>query len=404
MPCLRQRESVRPGVGSCKNGTAVAKRQLKTQAQEQLLNRILSSRQFEHAHMLKRVLLYLVERSQRGDSPKEYEIAVHALGRPDSFDARLDPIVRVSVSSIRSRLAAYFATEGRHEPLQLVIPKGQYRLQFTRAGAVEPASVPMALSRFWEPYFSKRAANIIVYTEPLFFSDNRGHFFRSLYTNDPASAPEVQELLSRCGLGSFEPAFHYLSTGEVHCLLSLSRMFHEMGVPVETRSSRVASWNELRQANLILLGSPRTNPFISTLQGDEPFFVASDHIESRLAGSGGQSCYAASRYRDGNLARRTDFAVITRRPALVAGRAVTLIAANHGKAIEGAGHFLTLEDQVSTLLESMGLDADAAVPERFQALMRVEMVDLNDEVVQTVCEQIHVLRSPGGRRLPPINR
>jgi len=370
----------------------VAERRLSTQAQEQLLNRILSSRQFEHAHMLKRVLVYLVERSRRGDPPKEYEIAVHALGRPESFDARMDPIVRVSVTSIRNRLAAYFATEGRHESLRLTIPKGQYRVQFGRAEASEPVSAPMALSRLWAPYFSRRAANIIVYTEPLFFRDNRGYFFRDLYTNDPAAAPQVQEMLSRCGLGSFEPAFHYLSTGEVHCLLSLSRMFHEIGVPVETRSSRVASWNELRQANLILLGSPRTNPFISTLQGDEPFFVASDRIENRHPLPGQQSCYAGSRRQDGNLPRRTDFAVVTRRPALVPGRAVTTIAANHGKAIEGAGHFLTLEDQVGSLLHAMGLDADSEVPEYFQVLMRVEMVDLNDEVVQTVCEHVHVVK------------
>ena len=348
--------------------------------------------------MLKRVLLYLVDCSRRGETPKEYEIAVHALGRAESFDPRTDPIVRVSVSSIRNRLAAYFATEGRHEPWRLWIPKGQYRVVFGEAQATESAPAEMALTRFWAPYFSRRSANIIVYTEPLFFRDNRGHFFRDWYINDPGAAGQVQEMLGRCGLGPFEPAYHYLSAGEVHCLLSLSRMFHEMGVPVETRSSRITSWNELRHASLILLGSPRTNPFLSTLQGDEPFFVAPDRIENRDPLPGEPLSYAGSRRYDGNLARRTEFAVVTRRPAMAPGCVVTWIAANHGKAIEGAGHFLTLEDQVGSLLASMGLGPEAEMPDRFQLLMQVEMMDLNDEVVQTVCVSSRILAGVTGSR------
>jgi len=344
--------------------------------------------------MLKRVLVFLVECTQRGETPKEYEIAVGALGRAESFDPRTDPIVRVSVTSIRNRLAAFFATEGRHEPWQITIPKGQYRVTFAPSEAPPAATqADTALARFWAPYFSGRAANIIVYTEPLFFRDHQGHFFRDWYLNDPAGAGKVQQLLGQCGLGPFEPAYHYLSTGEVHCLLSLSRMFHEMGVPVETRSCRVTSWNELRHANLILLGSSRTNPFLNALQGEEPFFVAADRIENRCPASGEQEFYVGSRRMDGNLMRHTEYAVVTRRPAMTSGCAITCIAANHGKAIEGAGHFLTLENQVNCLLKTMGVAENGEIPGRFQLLMRVDMMDLNDEVAEAVC--LHARMLPG---------
>jgi len=343
--------------------------------------------------MLKRVLVFLVEYTQRGEAPKEYEIAVGALGRPESFDPRTDPIVRVSVTSIRNRLAAYFATEGRHEPWQITVPKGQYRVAFVPSEQTSEPTIASskALARFWAPYFSGRAANVIVYTEPLFFRDRHGHYFRDWYLNDPAFAGEVQDLLGRCALGPFEPAYHYLSTGEVHCLLSLSRMFHEMGVPVETRSCRVTSWNELRHANLILLGSSRTNPFLNALQGEEPFVVTADRIENRSPASGEQEFYAGSRRMDGNLVRHTEYAVVTRRPAMTSGCAITWIASNHGKAIEGAGHFFTLENQVSSLLEAMGVAENSEVPNRFQLLMRVDMMDLNDEVAETVCLHARIL-------------
>ena len=50
-------------------------------ARSQLMNRILASRQFAHAHTLKRILAYLVERAEapQGAAPKEYEIAVQRI-------------------------------------------------------------------------------------------------------------------------------------------------------------------------------------------------------------------------------------------------------------------------------------------------------------------------------------
>lgn len=228
---------------------------------EGLLLRILASRQFAHADRLKRVLRYLIERSSDPNRPppKEYEIAVQAMGRPESFDSRMDPIVRVTVATIRERLQAYFATEGKGECSRLEIPKGQYRVVFIEADRAQPMPEEdrSAISRFWHPYFQKDVANIIVYTEPLFFRDNKGRYFRDWNVNAP---PEDLGQISRSFPGAraadISPTFHYLSAGEMHCLLSLTRLFHEMGAPVETRNSRNARWEELNDANLILLAVP----------------------------------------------------------------------------------------------------------------------------------------------------
>jgi len=85
--------------------------------------------------------------------------------------------------------------------------------------------------------------------------------------------------------------------------------------------------------------------------------------------------------------------VVTRRPAMTSGCVITWIASNHGKAIEGAGHFFTLENQVSSLLQSMGLAENGEIPNRFQLLMRVDMMDLNDEVAEAVCLHARILPS-----------
>lgn len=158
-------------------------------ATQQLVNRIAASREFAHAHTLKRILRYLCQRAHdpAGIPPKEYEIAVEAMGRRDNFDPRTDPIVRVSVASIRDRLTAYFAGEGTNERMRLTIPKGQYLAHFSDAGQdLENSDAACALRNFWRPYFARHASNVIVYTEPLFFRDEHGHYFRDWYVNDPA--------------------------------------------------------------------------------------------------------------------------------------------------------------------------------------------------------------------------
>jgi len=222
---------------------AASYRTVLTEQEDRLVKRVLSSRQFEHANILKRILTYLVERSAdpKAPPPKEYEIAVEAMGRPADFDPRIDPIVRVSVGSIRDRLQAFFATEGKAETVRMEIPRGQYRVVFSdsASNAVTPDRPGSALMGFWQPYFTGKAANVVVYTEPLFFRDNKSRYFRDWSVNSlETGATEIGRRFPGIDPSQIFPVFHYLSAGEVHCLLSITRMFHELGVPVETRNSR----------------------------------------------------------------------------------------------------------------------------------------------------------------------
>src|SRR6266403_375392 len=131
-----------------------------------LLRRVLASPQFVHAESLQRILQFLFERARHQDDVpvKEYEIAVHAVNRPESFDPKLDAIIRVSIASIRERLRAYFENEGRRERWTLAVPKGQYRLQFIEGcdsgREREPEGSHAATLRFWSPYLLGAHPNI----------------------------------------------------------------------------------------------------------------------------------------------------------------------------------------------------------------------------------------------------
>lgn len=351
-----------------------------------LLNRILVSPQFAQAYSLRRILEYLVRRSEASSagSPKEYDIAVEAIGRPDSFDPKADPIIRVSIASIRERLRTFFDNEGRDERLRLSIPKGQYRPVFEVEGHGAPrTALPGGVrERFWSPYFAAGPPNILVYTEVLFFRDDKGNYVRNIFVNERTAG--ASELPSR-GLpvepGAMRPSFHFVSAGEMHSLLLIQRTFNELRLPLDIRNSRFFSWQEMQGANLILLGSSRTNPFLHSLQGKEPFLITQDSILNTSPQSGEPESYRGSHFFEGELERGIEFALVTRRPGLEPGSSITLIAGNHGRAIEGAGQFLAREDSLSTLLDAMDLAPDQPVARHFQALLRVDLIDYVEEVV-----------------------
>lgn len=104
---------------------------------------MLESRHFAQALSLRKILEYLCRHASEPDGPsvKEYELAVFALGRPESFDPKSDPIVRVNMAAVRGRLGAFFEDEGRDEPLRLTIPKGEYRAVFSVRDPNEAAPV-----------------------------------------------------------------------------------------------------------------------------------------------------------------------------------------------------------------------------------------------------------------------
>jgi hypothetical protein len=92
------------------------------------LEKVLSSEVFRTAGRSSKLLRFLVEETVAGnaDRLKDYTLGAVALGRGDSFDPRTDPIARVEVSRLRSRLDLYYATEGASDPLVIALPKGGY--------------------------------------------------------------------------------------------------------------------------------------------------------------------------------------------------------------------------------------------------------------------------------------
>ncbi|MET2828403.1 tetratricopeptide repeat protein [Mesorhizobium shangrilense] len=68
----------------------------------------------------------------RESALKAYCIAVDVFGRPSSFDASTDPIVRIEATRLRSALTHYYESSGRDRDISIELPKGRYVPVFSR--------------------------------------------------------------------------------------------------------------------------------------------------------------------------------------------------------------------------------------------------------------------------------
>ena len=96
---------------------------------------ILASRLFRSKPQMQRLLSYLVKYTYENndDALQQRSIALSCLGRNSRFDSAKDPIVRIEAARLRKLLEGYYdGDEAKQTPLRISLPKGSYRLVFSR--------------------------------------------------------------------------------------------------------------------------------------------------------------------------------------------------------------------------------------------------------------------------------
>ena len=114
-----------------------------TGAERQELAAVLASATFARAQRLVKLLDYICESHFAGQDAQvcEYSIATEVLGRPTNFDPGEDAIARVEIHRLRKKLREYYAAEGSHRAIKIIIPPGMYTPVFQQDGNSGPAAV-----------------------------------------------------------------------------------------------------------------------------------------------------------------------------------------------------------------------------------------------------------------------
>jgi len=122
------------------------------------MERILRSRAFVHSHRIRRFLQFVVEETLGGRQHrlKEYVIGMEVFGRHESFDPRVDSIVRVEARRLRGKIEEYYACNTQPSgaaTLRIWMRKGSYVPLFEPCLAVPGSNCSATLGQ------TRRSAN-----------------------------------------------------------------------------------------------------------------------------------------------------------------------------------------------------------------------------------------------------
>ena len=115
-----------------KRGTAI---------QEQL-ERLLSNSHFNQSRRFPSFLRFVIDQTLLGqtDLLKERTLGIEIFGREADYDTASDPIVRVTATEIRKRIAQYYQEPGHEAELRVSLPSGSYVPQFHWPQAAKESS------------------------------------------------------------------------------------------------------------------------------------------------------------------------------------------------------------------------------------------------------------------------
>ena len=404
------------------------------QEKRRLVQRIADSAEFRSAPRLREFLFFVTERalSNRLDEISEYNIGHEVFRRREDYDPANDNIVRVSARQLRTKLKEYAVGEGREDLWVLEIPKGAYVPVFlprTRQPAVEhpapPAETPLRLpvsapasSGFWKiaalgcALIALGLGLILLRQRALVAPANaqRGHApltdllirpgqqtlvvladsslvllheltGRMINADDYAShrypampgakAPEsldaamVQRLATR----------QLTSVADVAFAIRILRMRPDASEQLLVVHARNIGPRNLKENNIILIGGPRSNPWVELFENRLTFrfaFTRQGAPASIRNQSPKPSELPLYETEQKNESATEGFARIALVPNLDKTGRVLLIAGTTSEATEAAGEFFLDGQAAQTLARELGRQPGAG--DGFEVLLETKAI------------------------------
>jgi len=391
----------------------------------QQIDNIIKSHSLRGSESLCKLLQYLAKQSlYHPDAPlKEYQIATEVYGRPADFDPQSDSTIRVQAGRLRLKLAEYYAGEGAADPIVVKIPKGSYHLTFEgrtveppgpqSVSALEPspssavvATVPVgwrvavilllagltislivlgsllwnrklpepamaapnaprsagSLAAFWRPFTAGAEEPWVVFSNAAFVG--RPETGMRYYNSREDSKSAVYD--------------HYTGVGEVLAIHALDDAFGALGRRILVKRGSLFTLDDVRNNNLIFVGSPSENLSLLDIPGTQEFVfqrVPSGarqgdlSIVSKHPKPGEASAYLAS---PSNVPLTEDYSVVGLVPGIGAGRYVMILAGTTTFGTQGAVEFVCRQESLEKLLHAIP-DSGAGPIKPFEALVRVKI-------------------------------
>jgi hypothetical protein len=166
----------------------------------------------------------------------------------------------------------------------------------------------------------------------------------------------------------------YTGMGEAIGLYYLTDMFRSAGLDLTLKQSRTVSAEDLKNRNVILLGSAWVNAWVEKLPVKEDFiYSVNASIENRGPLPGEEVQYKP-RYNEQTGDVEVDYALITVKPGVTDEHRLMILAGLLSEGTQAAAEFMTKKEnlrELSRRLEQMS--ADDGPPKYYQVLLKVDV-------------------------------
>lgn len=420
--------------------TAGRPQEVSKEAVLESLQTVLRSKTFSHSSSLRQALEFIVRTSLSSplEPIKEYTIATEVLGRTGDFDPKADNIVRVQMHRLREKLDEYYLTEGQNDLIRIAMPRGQYIAEYVRNATggqpttqsppqptvVSPVGrkrldwrwgliialvicnlalvvsrlaplnrLPSPFQPLWDPFLSSSSQCLIVYANPAFLVSTRGIFY--LYDRPTILSMPMGSRVPTLGnqdvhaardeeKGPFYYFDSYTGSGELVAATSIAQFFTAHGKPFLIKRSRIVSYEDVKNQNVIFLGGTGQDLILRNLPLQQELVFVSAPPDQIPMGSYIQDVNpppghpAAYRLQvdPSTGAIQVEYALINMLPGVSAGHNVLILAGITTLGTQAAADFVT-SDRYMAILERMraALLPSNSRPALFQALLEVEVRD-----------------------------
>ncbi|HLI35360.1 MAG TPA: hypothetical protein VKW70_09970 [Terriglobia bacterium] len=295
-----------------------------------------------------------------------------------------------------------------------------YQLLSPAARASQPAMDPANLRRendvvraIWSHFWQNSKSPIVAYSNSTFLVTETSDLLR-LKAGDldglgaPATGQEAVRLAENPRLvEEAGPVFYedgYTGTGEVMAVYDLTRFLLSANIPLQVERSQLIKTDELRNQNVIFLGSVLENPILSGLplnqdfvfeQPQRPPILWRARIVNLHPRPGEKPFYEVER-DDKTQVLRADYAVVSFLPGVAPGREIVILGGLTTIGTQAAAQFVTSPAGAEELLAHLGTQAPHSsvkkLPPFFQAVLRVDI--RKDEILSAHFVAGHVIHAP----------
>jgi hypothetical protein len=387
----------------------------------QQTDRLIKSHSLSGSESLCKLLRYLAEHSldHPGEALKEYQIATEVLGRSGGFDPQSDSTVRVQAGRLRIKLAEYYANEGREDPIIVELPKGSYSLTFHARppGGDLPSSLTVGKEKESKPAVTGSyrgwAAAVGALSVLLAASLITSAVLWSGRTRSPAAArervPSVYQIFwsrfltapqppwvifsnanfvgrPQTNMRYFSPATdsreaildHYTGVGEVLAIHELDRVFGQLNRPLRVKRGALFSLDDVRNNDLIFVGSPAENLTLLDIPGTQEFVFQKVNSGPRMgdvqvinvhAAAGESQFFMAS---PSSQSVSEDYAIVALMQGLDSAHSMLILAGTTTMGTQAAAEYVCREDSLTELIKRLGV-SKAGDLKPFEALLRVKV-------------------------------